>query len=164
MNVSTSDLALACRIFLQHAYPSGPDSIPVKKRHYVDMNPHRPLSDFLPPSPGAEICQMTVSPQGEIRGFTLRLGCAHFPHLKLKLQIVDHNGSLQPLFAVDTHDAFSTTSTYPPEDHPDAAAWLDLQRSNRELKQTIESEWIAAGLTTFNSLLRSDLAGAAPRG
>ena len=42
-------------------------------------------------------------------------------------------------------------------DHPDAAAWLDLQRANRQLKEDIERALEAEGLVTFHSLLRSAL-------
>ena len=58
---------------------------------------------------------------------------------------------------VDTHDAFSKTAVYPPPDHPDAAAWAKLQTTNRQLKEAIERAFEAAGLLTFNALLRGDL-------
>jgi hypothetical protein len=156
--IDMGELRRACRIFLDTAYPGGPDTIPVKKRVYYDLPADRPSTDFLPPAAIAEeVCQtLCAAGQGK-RGYALRLGSAHFAHLKLKVQMVDCNDSSAWVYVVDTHDAFSRASAEAPPAHPDAAAWAALQAANRDLKEKIERAFEAAGLTTFNSLLRGGL-------
>jgi len=83
--------ARACRAFLRLAYPEGPDSIPERKRVYFDLPGDLPAADFLPPAPVAEGVGQIISGPGGIRGYSLRLGSATFPHLKLKLQLIDYN-------------------------------------------------------------------------
>jgi len=75
--------------------------------------------DVLPPAPAAlGIGQILKNDDGSIRGYTFRLGCAHFPHLKL--QATEHNDGSVCVFGVDTHDALPSTGALPP-DHPDLA-------------------------------------------
>ena len=62
-----------------------------------------------------------------------------------------------PSLAVDTHDAFSRSNYSPPDDHPDAAAWRNLQEKNATLKARIEEALEGAGYLTFKSLLRMGL-------
>jgi hypothetical protein len=143
---------------MEHAYPTGPGCIPPKKRAYYDIDPARPVADYLPPAPAAGgICQELSSRKGAAHGYEFRLGCGHFPHLKLRAQRMEHRGNQVWVFTVDTHDAFSRTSTQPPPDHPDASAWLALQEANRQLKERIEEDLEQAGFLTFKSLLRGDL-------
>src|SRR5262245_32751252 len=160
--VTTVQLARACRTFMALAYPGGAATIPEKKRIYFDLPVERPVSDFLPPAPAPEGIVQALPADGSTcasacGGWALRLGSAHFPHLKLKVQFLKNDGCPVCVFMVDTHDAFSRTSAQPPPDHPDAAAWLELQSANRQLKENIERAFEAEGLTTFQSLLRSDL-------
>ncbi len=156
-SLTTPLLGRACRIFLSLAYADGPDSIPAKKRQYFDLPADQPLSSFLPPADGAAgICQ-EVRKDGELCGYEFRLGSTSFPHLKLRVQNVEHNGQPALVFMVDTHDAFSKSSPHPPPNHPDAARWLEIQRVNRELKEKIEAALEANGLVTLNALLRGDL-------
>jgi hypothetical protein len=86
---------------------------------------------------------------GEIRGYAFRLGSTVFPHLKLQV-VGQSDGEL--VFSVDTHDQVRV-----PLGHPDAAAWAQVQAANRKLKEEIEHAWEAAGLLTFNALLRREL-------
>jgi hypothetical protein len=115
--------------------------------------------EVLPPASAAEqVCQvLTVAGKG-VRGYALRLGSAHFAHLKLKVQLVDSSNASAWVYLVDTHDAFSRDSAQPPPAHPDAGGWAALQTANRDLKERIEKAFETAGLTTFNSLLRGGLA------
>jgi len=149
--------ARACRAFLRLAYPEGPDSIPERKRVYFDLPGDLPAADFLPPAPVAEGVGQIISGPGGIRGYSLRLGSATFPHLKLKLQLIDYNNGTGGVYMVDTHDAFSRESPQPPADHPDAAGWQALQAANRELKSKIEKALEEQGLMTLHGLLRGEV-------
>ena len=160
-DLTTPQLGQACRIFMDLAYPGGPASIPPKKKVYYAIDPARPISELLPPAPDAAGIAKELSTRKDgPRGYEFRLGSAHFPHLKLNVQLMEHHGGLVWVFAVDTHDAFSRTCAQPPPDHPDAAAWLALQDANRRLKDRIEDVLEQAGYRTFKSLLRDDLGSA----
>jgi hypothetical protein len=67
------------------------------------------------------------------------------------LQVVGQ-GEQDLVFSVDTHDQIRVDPK-----HPDALAWAELQNANRKLKEKIERAWEAAGLLTFNALLRREL-------
>ncbi len=161
--LSTAVLRQACRLFMDLAYPDGPATIPPKKRVYFDIAAERPLHELLPPAPDAagvvqELCNRKDGP----RGYEFRLGSAHFMHLKLRVQLMEHRGESVWVFTVDTHDAFSRNSVQPPPDHPDAPRWLALQDANRDLKERIEDQLEQSGLLTFKSLLRGDLEAPGP--
>lgn len=135
----------ACRNFLGLAYPGGPPTVPAAKQPYLHIDPVAPLGPLLAPP----VCQALPAPSGGVRGYAFRLGCTHYPHLKLQVVTTD-DGSL--VFSVDTHDAVQLQP-----DHPDVARWRQLQTANRELKTRIERAWEADGLLTFNGLLRREL-------
>jgi hypothetical protein len=155
----TTDLVCqACRIFLEAAYPGGESAVPPRKRLLLEMPSAQVMLSYLESTAGLQdCCQVSRSKTGEPRGLLIRLGCGHYPHLKLKAQLVDHEGGTEWLFSVDTHDGFSAAHFLPPPDHPEAAAWTKMQQANAALKQRIEAAWEQAGLTTFNALLRRDL-------
>jgi hypothetical protein len=156
--LTTAPLARACRVFMELAYPGGPATIPLKKRAYYAIDPTRPLGDFLPPAPeAAGIAQDLSTRKDGPHGYEFRLGSVHFPHMKLRVQLMEQHGESIWVWTVDTHDAFSRHCVQPPSDHPDAAAWLALQDTNRQLKDRIEDELEQAGFPTFKSLLRGDL-------
>ena len=138
-------LGKACQIFLTLAYPEGERSIPVAKRAYLKIPAEAGLELLLK----APVCQLLARPEGGIRGYAFRLGSCSFPHLKL--QVVGQ-GDQDLIFSVDTHDQVRVDPR-----HPDAFAWADLQAANRKLKEEIERAWEAAGLLTFNALLRREL-------
>src|SRR5207244_1358123 len=115
---------------------------------------------FLPPAACAVgVCQELRGETGVHCGYELRLGSSSFPHLKLRLQLVQHGGKPIWVYMVNTHDAFSKESRLPPPDHPEAKKWLLLQTANRLLKEKIEADFEKSGLTTLNSLLREELQG-----
>jgi len=143
-HLTTALLAKACRIFLALAYADG--EVPESKKLYREIRDHQPLESLLKPP----VCQPVPDPEGGTRGYALRLGCSHFPHMKL--QVIDC-GAGTCVFGVDTHDAMAIDPS-----HPDAGRWLQLQSANRCLKQRIERAWEEAGLLTFNALLRDELA------
>ncbi len=156
--LSTTQLAKACRIFMDLAYPEGPASMPPLRRCYYELRGDEPLESLLPPSPAAAgIVQLVKDEDAAPRGYAFRLGSAGFRNLKLRAQTVDHGGEKTWVFMVDTHDSFSKESRVPPPDHPDAAQWLALQQANQILKEQIEHAWAEQGVPTFNALLRDDL-------
>jgi len=138
-------LGQACRIFLTLAYPDGEPSIPAAKRAYLSIPAEPGLEMLLKPP----VCQLLPRPEGGVRGYAFRLGSNAFPHLKL--QVVGQ-GEQDLVFSVDTHDQIRVDPK-----HPDAIAWGELQNANRKLKEKIERAWEAAGLLTFNALLRREL-------
>ena len=161
-DLTTDLVGRACSIFLALAYPAGEGSIPPKRRLFLALPPGRPLADYLNENADARaLTQPARDGDGNPSGCTIRLGCAHFPHLKLKVQRLHRHADAVWVFSVDTHDAFSKDSLHPPPGHPEAAAWMRLQVANRELKERIEHAWQEAHLVTFNSLLREDLNGPA---
>ena len=159
MHRLTTDLvSQACRLFLAEAYCGGESTIPPRRRLLLEMESGQEMLPYLESAPGLkECCQVVTAKNGGVRALLIRLGCNHYPHLKLKAQLIDHESGSEWLFSVDTHDGFSATNFLPPPDHPDAAAWTEMQHANAALKQRIETAWEQAGLTTFNALLRRDL-------
>ncbi len=139
-------LARASQIFLEHAYPAGDDSVPASKRLYLHIAADQPLAPLLRPP----VCQTLGKPGEAARGYAWRLGRDGYPHLKL--QAVDCGSDGTWVFTVDTHD----TLKFRPGD-ADAGGWADIQAVNRQLKHDIESAWEAAGLLTFNALLRREV-------
>lgn len=155
--LTSEQLGRACRIFMDFGYPDGVDMIPPKKRPYYHLSGDASLQDYLPPAPAAQgVCQELAKKESP-PGYEFRLGSAHFPHLKLRVHQVSHRGQQVWVYSVDTHDAFSRTNYAPPDDHPDAAAWRNLQQRNAVLKSTIEEAFEANGYLTFKGLLRLGL-------
>jgi hypothetical protein len=144
--LTTALLERACRIYLERAYPDGPGAIPPPKNRFLALDLAQPVESVLVPP----LCQPLWRRDSGLRGYTLRLGSALHPHLKM--QIVDH-GDDGWVFSVDTHDGFPCDSSC-----ADAARWRELQTANRQLKERIERAWEEAGLLTFNGLLRRELA------
>jgi hypothetical protein len=131
-------LCQACQIFLRHAYPDGADTVPGQHRVYLGETVGRSLESLLAP----KCCQSLD------KGYSLRLGRAGFPHLKMQVVDCDHQQTW--VFSVDTHDAGLTDPLH-------AEACAELKAVNSRLKQEIETAWEAAGLLTFNALLRREL-------
>lgn len=158
MTLTTDTLVQACRIFFSLAYPDGEATVPGSKSECLKLPPGQSVTDptplqHLPPG----LLEVQWNTDGSLGGYALRLGCRHFPHLKLRAHRRVESGREYWLFTVDTHDAFSRNEHRPPPDHPDAPAWMALQKANADLKVQIERAWEAAGLETFNSLLRASL-------
>jgi hypothetical protein len=143
--LTTDLLGLACRIFLEKAYPEGTHCLSPSRSAFLHLTPDQSFDSLLCPP----VCQALHTETGDLRGYTFRLGSACYPHLKL--QVTDQEG-WNCVFSVDTHDQLCL-----PPNHPDAARWAALQIANRQLKEQIERAWEAAGLLTFNGLLRREL-------
>lgn len=154
--LTTALVSRACRIFLTLAYPQGMNPVPPAKAAYLHLDNNQALETVLAPP----VCQPLLGAAGHLRGYALRLGSVQYPHLKMQVIDCDHTGTW--VFAVDTHDGLRLDPG-----HADAQRWALLQAANRRLKEQIERAWEAAGLLTFNGLLRRDLdrapAGANPR-
>ncbi len=164
MHRLTTDLVRqATRLFVSLAYSGGEAAVPARKRALLDLPPGKEMVAQLADDPSLrECCQLVAGKNGRSRALLIRLGCNHYPHLKLKAQLIDHEDGDLWLFSVDTHDAFSARSFLPPAGHPEAAAWASIQAANAALKERIEAAWEQAGLLTFNALLRRDLEQARP--
>jgi hypothetical protein len=156
--LTTALLGRACRIFLELAYPGGEPTVPPKRRQFWEIPTEVAIDRYLPPQVGPELCQKVGAAPGSKPGFAYRLGCAHFPHLKLQVVRCDQGW----VFGVDTHDHFFPGGL--PESDPEAQAWRQLLAANRRLKERIEQAWERAGLLTFHTLLREDLANPERRG
>jgi len=87
--------------------------------------------------------------------YTLRLGNARYPFMKLVVQeyLVDREYFL----SVDTHDDLEVGP-----DSPDWNAWQEIKDHNLALKRRIEAAWAKEGLPTHSDLRRLalDIAGA----
>jgi CheY-like chemotaxis protein len=78
-----------------------------------------------------------------LRRYTLRLGNAFYPHMKLVLQdflLPDHFS-----FSVDSHDDHFDVG---PECF-DYEAWLKIKQQNAALKLAIEEAWVKKGIPTL---------------
>jgi hypothetical protein len=84
--------------------------------------------------------------------YSVRLGNPFYPHMKLVFQLSPNDQ--QFLFRVDTHDKHCC----PPASTPDYTAFCDLMDRNQRQAEAIESAWAEAGLPTFKTYLREDLA------
>lgn len=148
MNGLTPELlSQACRTFLALAYPGGEGTIAPNRRPFLTIPLDQPLAAWLGTQP---LCERLRTPEGATRGYALRLGSAHFPHLKL--QVTDHDNGRACVFAVDTHDVLGCSVSA-----EEAALWTRLQTENRKLKERVEREWERQGFLTFNGLLRRGL-------
>ena len=80
--------------------------------------------------------------------YALRLGNAHYPHMKLQIQPWPNAAGF--LLSVNTHD--QVVSLDP--NSADASAFRALQSENQRLKEAIEQAWDQEGLPTFLRYLR----------
>jgi hypothetical protein len=84
--------------------------------------------------------------------YTIRLGNRNYPHMKLVMELSPD--ASRWLFRVDAHDRH----VCPPQDTPEHADFRRLMESNQKLVEQIEAEWATAGLPTFKTFLKEDLA------
>lgn len=134
----------AADIYMRLAYPDGGIPAAVARRLEVlgtTDNPRFYASDAL------ERDDPTVPAR-----FCLRLGNAFYPHMKLCLdRRPDGKGFV---FRADTHDRHCC----PSRDSREYSPFCELMKRNQQLAQRIETAWTEAGLQTFKSYLRDDLA------
>jgi hypothetical protein len=84
--------------------------------------------------------------------YMMRLGNRYYPHMKLVIQRASDGQTF--LFRADTHDRHIC----PPEGSPEHAEFINLMTRNQQIAQSVESAWADAGLPTFKTWLREDLA------
>lgn len=153
------DLACACRIFMDLAYPDGAGTIPEPKLPFYDLGPERSLIELLPPAPVSVGVSKTLSRNaGGSFGYEFRLGSASYPHLKLRVQTMDLHDREVWVYSVDTHDGFHrATAALNPEE---AEQWRTLVERNRAAKRAIEQALAHAGFLTPTAVLTVDLTAA----
>jgi hypothetical protein len=150
------DLAQACRIFMELAYPEGADTVPVNKRPFCDIPSDAVLESYLPPAPLARaVCQDLSKLKGGLRGYEFRLGSSIHPHLKLRIQPMDFHDRDVWIYSVDTHDRFLLAT--PQLDAAEGQKFRDLMEHNRQLKYRIEDALALAGFLTPKGVLQIDL-------
>lgn len=86
------------------------------------------------------------------RRYSVRLGNASYPHMKLVIEAAPDG--VGHLFRADTHDAHCL----PPETSKEYAMVRALIESNQKLAGQIETAWGEAGVPTFRTYLKQDLA------
>jgi hypothetical protein len=84
--------------------------------------------------------------------YSMRLGNRHYPHMKLVIERSPDDAVF--FFRADTHDRHAC----PPEGAAEYRAFVDLMEKNQQIAQGVETGWAEAGLPTFKSWLRDDLA------
>ena len=84
--------------------------------------------------------------------YSIRLGNPFYPHMKMVFQLSPDDQ--QFLFRVDTHDKHCC----PPSTTPEYTAFCELMERNQRQAEEIESAWAEAGVPTFKTYLREDLA------
>jgi hypothetical protein len=88
------------------------------------------------------------APLEGVRSFSLRLGNASYPHMKLRLSRPPKDNVF--LFSVDAHDAF----LHAPPTSADHGTLEELKRRNSQMAATITAMWDEKGLPTERNYLR----------
>ena len=147
----------AIEIYLHHAYRGSPPQHPRfdEKAHFPQILVKQPqlFEDLSGPPSKSEGNHPLPTP----RVFTLRLGSASYPHMKLAL--VEAFFPNEFVFAVDRHDTFHFDPNI-----PGYRAWCELKEINRLLKEAVEGAWYKERLPTLRGLREerfkdNDLAG-----
>lgn len=132
--------------YLALAYPSGQWPEPVKRR----LNwPDGADATALLAQPCFERADRPEAGRSPI--YALRLGNAHYPHMKVQIQPWPNAAGF--LLSVNTHDQVLALDP----NAADLPAFRAIQAENQRLKEAIEQAWDAAGLPTFLRYLRDYL-------
>jgi hypothetical protein len=97
---------------------------------------------------GAALRDAADAPVDGVRSFSLRLGNANYPHMKLRLSRPPKDNVF--LFSVDAHDAF----LHAPPGSADYGALEELKRRNSQMAAAITALWDENGLPTERNYLR----------
>jgi len=122
----------AIEIYLEHAY----DDRVLRESHAVHFDESLPIHDVLAALDREET---------RLASYSLRLGCQHYPHMKLALWEAYYHDEY--IFAVDRHDGFDFSHT-----GPDYEGWLGIKSKNFRIKVVIEDAWYAAGIPTMRRI------------
>jgi len=146
MSGSKPDAALVQRaidVYVKTAYPDGP---PVAVRSMLATE--RSWAGHLTDAP-----VFIKDDQKSPTKFSMRLGNASYPHMKLVIERApdEQQGFL---FRADAHDAHCC----PPAGTPEHDAFRQLMTKNQEVISEIEQAWEAAGVPTMKTYLQADLA------
>ncbi|MCS7033142.1 MAG: hypothetical protein NZ561_04000 [Phycisphaerae bacterium] len=87
-----------------------------------------------------------------VQRYSIRLGNRFYPHMKFVLELAP--GGQQYLFRADTHDRH----VCPPPGSKEHVAFCELMKKNQAIAEKIEAAWAEAGLPTFKTFLKDDLA------
>jgi hypothetical protein len=127
--------------YLRNAY----DEPPVTVRSQLSV-----LKSWGGPFFRAPVFVADEQPQG--KRYSMRLGNRHYPHMKLRIE-PSPDGS-RYLFRADSHDRH----VCPPPASPEYEAFRDLMEKNQRVVDAVEGAWADAGVPTFKTYLREDLA------
>jgi hypothetical protein len=133
----------AARIYLALAYPE--DHLPEAVRKRLEWPPEADAVTLLAKPPFERTGKNRSS--GAII-YALRLGNAHYPHMKLQIQPWPNQAGF--MLSVNTHDQVLALDP----NSNDMPAFRLLQAENQKLKEAIEQAWDDAGLPTFLRYLR----------
>lgn len=143
--LTASLLARAIQRYLSLAYPDG--RLPDNRSQFSSFTPEMPLEEMLSASGVVE--SPPVEGHG-IHGYSLRVGNAWFPHMKVIIQPYARPPGF--VFSVETHDHFKLA-----DNHPEQEAMRALKARNQALAREVERAWESDGLPTQNGLLRQYL-------
>jgi hypothetical protein len=146
VNVRLDEIRRAIDLYLGIAYDGS--TIPDAVRRRLEWDPTKEANTLLTAAPFENVGKGTSG----CPIVALRLGNAHYPHMKLQIQTWHSPDGF--LLSVNTHDQVLTLDPK----SPDILAFRALQAENQRVKERIESSWEAAGLPTFLSYLRDYLA------
>jgi hypothetical protein len=136
-------LRRAVDIYLNLAYPSG--EIPEVIRRRLVWPEDQPTEAMLTKPPFERAGKV---PGQQTPIYALRLGNAHYPHMKLQIQTWPNAAGF--MLSVNTHDQVAGLDL----GAADAQAFRELQAENQRLKEAIEQAWDDEGLPTFLRYLR----------
>jgi len=140
--IRREDVCRAVDIYLQIAYPN---SVPLRAHDQLQI---------IQTSQGECLqCGALVrDTKATSPRYNIRLGNQSYPHMKIAVELPP-NGQ-QYLFRVDTHDRHCC----PGPTSPEYGAFRQLMEKNQQVADDVEAAWESAGLPTFKSFLREDLA------
>lgn len=136
-------LQRAVEIYVEHAYPAG---APASVRGKMETLRCRGEAELLT-CPLFERDKRLASSK-----ICLRLGNRFYPHMKLTIEVSPDG--VKYLFRADTHDRHCA----PAPGSRECEAFAELMRKNQAIAQEIETAWAEAGVPTFKTYLREDLA------
>jgi hypothetical protein len=141
--LAIADVRRAIDIYVSHAFPS---AVPAAARAKIDALADVAEEELL----SAAVFERDKFPSTS--KFSLRLGNCFYPHMKLTIErSPDGSGYL---FRADTHDRHCA----PAPASREYAAFMQLMEQNQAIAMAIETAWAEAGLQTFKTYLRDDLA------